>query len=237
MTQVLVLLDVREHDPSARILTPEIHDHRPVVQRQQVLVRDPRERMEPRSGASGENDAFHADDANRVTFPAVQARPRRSCLTVPASSVRMLEKATGLDADEIVVDLEDGVAANEKGAARANLSRAEARGTLALRINGVGTPWWQDDLAAVDSARFDVVVVPKVSSTDELAAVVEHLPAGVGLEAQIETARGLVEVERIAALGAPLEALVFGPGDFAAPIGVPVLTIGAGASDYALARS
>ena len=148
----------------------------------------------------------------------------------------MLEKATGLDADEIVVDLEDGVAANEKGAARANLSRSEARGTLALRINGVGTPWWQDDLAAVDSARFDVVVVPKVSSANELAAVVEHLPAGVGLEAQIETARGLVEVERIAALGAPLEALVFGPGDFAASIGVPVLTIGAGPSDYALAR-
>jgi citrate lyase subunit beta/citryl-CoA lyase len=148
----------------------------------------------------------------------------------------MLEKATGLDADEIVVDLEDGVAANEKGAARANLSGAEARGTLALRINGVGTPWWQDDLAAVGSARFDVVVVPKVSSADELAAVVEQLPAGVGLEAQIETARGLVEVERIAALGAPLETLVFGPGDFAASIGVPVLTIGAGASDYALAR-
>jgi citrate lyase subunit beta / citryl-CoA lyase len=53
---------------------------------------------------------------------------------------------------------------------------------------------------------------------------------------QIETARGLVEVERIAACGVPLEALVFGPGDFAASIGVPVLTIGAGASEYALAR-
>jgi citrate lyase subunit beta / citryl-CoA lyase len=53
---------------------------------------------------------------------------------------------------------------------------------------------------------------------------------------QIETARGLVEVERIAALGPPLEALVFGPGDFAASIGVPVLTIGAGTSEYALAR-
>jgi citrate lyase subunit beta/citryl-CoA lyase len=58
----------------------------------------------------------------------------------------------------------------------------------------------------------------------------------VGLEAQIETARGLVEVERIAAAGSPLEALVFGPGDFAASLGVPVLTIGAGASEYALAR-
>jgi citrate lyase subunit beta / citryl-CoA lyase len=53
---------------------------------------------------------------------------------------------------------------------------------------------------------------------------------------QIETARGLVEVERIAAVGGPLEALVFGPGDFAASIGVPVLTIGAGTFDYAMAR-
>ena len=62
------------------------------------------------------------------------------------------------------------------------------------------------------------------------------LPAGTGLEAQIETARGLVEVERIAAAGHGLEALVFGPGDFAASIGVPVLTIGEGSWDYALAR-
>jgi citrate lyase subunit beta / citryl-CoA lyase len=81
-----------------------------------------------------------------------------------------------------------------------------------------------------------VIVVPKVESPEEVVAVAGLLPAGVGLEVQIETARGLVEVERIAAVGAPLEALVFGPGDFAASIGVPVLTIGAGASEYALAR-
>jgi citrate lyase subunit beta / citryl-CoA lyase len=148
----------------------------------------------------------------------------------------MLEKAAALEADEIVVDLEDGVASAEKESARTNLSRASARATLALRINAVGTPWWRDELAALDRDRFDAVVVPKVSSAEELAAVADLLPAGVALEAQIETARGLVEVERIAALGAPLEALVFGPGDFAASIGVPVLTIGAGASDYALAR-
>ena len=73
----------------------------------------------------------------------------------------------------------------------------------------------------------DVVVLPKAESAEEVAAVVELLPAGAGLEVQIETARGLVEVERIAALGGPLEALVFGPGDFAASIGVPMLTIGA----------
>jgi citrate lyase subunit beta / citryl-CoA lyase len=161
------------------------------------------------------------------------ARPRRTCLSVPASSTRMLGKAAELPSDEVVVDLEDGVAVAEKERARANLAAARARGTLAIRINGLRTPWWEDDLAA---ARADVVVVPKVESTEDVHAVAERLPPGVGLEVQIETTRGLVEVERIAAFGPPLEALVFGPGDFAASLGVPVLTIGAGASEYALAR-
>jgi len=146
----------------------------------------------------------------------------------------MLAKAAELDVDEVVVDLEDGVAVAEKESARGGLAAARARGTLAVRINGLRTPWWQADLAAAVHA--DVIVVPKVESPEEVAAVVALLPAGAGLEVQIETARGLVEVERIAAAGEPLEALVFGPGDFAASIGVPVLTIGAGPSEYALAR-
>jgi citrate lyase beta subunit len=163
-------------------------------------------------------------------------RPRRACLTVPASSAHMLEKAAALEVDEVVVDLEDGTAVADKVAARANLAGACARGTLAVRINGVGTPWWRDDLAALRRRPPAVVVLPKAESAEEVAAVVELLPPETGLELQIETARGLVEVERIAALGAPLEALVFGPGDFAASIGVPVLTIGEGSSGYALAR-
>ena len=163
-------------------------------------------------------------------------RRRRTCLTVPASNERMLAKAAELSADEVVVDLEDGVAIADKDAARANLGRARARGTLAVRINGIRTSWWQDDVAAARAAGAAVVVVPKVESADDVATVRAELPQHVGLEVQIETARGLVEVERIAAAGPQLEALVFGPGDFAASIGVPVLTIGAGASEYALAR-
>ena len=167
-------------------------------------------------------------------------RPRRSCLTVPASSPRMLAKAATLPADEIVLDLEDGVAPGEKtDATRALLVdavRAGARATVGVRINGVATPWWRDDLAAVAEARPDVVVIPKVESPDDVAMVAGLLPAGTGIEAQIETARGLVEVERIAQAGHGLEALVFGPGDFGASIGVPVLTIGEGSWDYALAR-
>ena len=148
----------------------------------------------------------------------------------------MLAKAATLQADEVVVDLEDGVAAEDKEAARANLAAAHALGTLAVRINGLATTWWRNDLQAALAAHADVVVVPKVESAADVAMVAELLPAGIGLEVQIETALGLVEVERIAAVGVPLEALVFGPGDFAASLGVPVLTIGAGASEYALAR-
>ena len=146
----------------------------------------------------------------------------------------MLAKAADLPADAVVVDLEDGIAVADKESARDNLTELRARGTIAVRINGVRTPWWHEDIAA--AAHVDVIVVPKVESPDEVMAVIELLPAHVGLEVQIETTRGLVEVERIAAVGAPLEALVFGPGDFSASLGVPVLTIGAGASEYALAR-
>ena len=155
---------------------------------------------------------------------------------MPASSERMLAKAAGLPADEVVVDLEDGVAPEDKDAARGRLGDAVARGTLAVRINAVGSRWWQDDLAAVATRRPDVVVLPKAESAAHVRAVAELLPDGVGLEVQIETARGLVEAERIAALGPPLEALVFGPGDFAASMGIPVLTIGSGTFDHALAR-
>jgi citrate lyase subunit beta / citryl-CoA lyase len=168
----------------------------------------------------------------------VPTRARRTCLAVPASNERMLEKAATVEADELVVDLEDGVAAADKERARANLGAARARGTLAVRINGVGTPWWRDDLAAVAELQPHVVVLPKGEAA-HVRTVLAELPPGIGLEVQVETARGLVEAEQIAALG--VEALVFGPGDFAASVGVPVLTIGApsigyGVSEYALAR-
>jgi citrate lyase subunit beta/citryl-CoA lyase len=152
----------------------------------------------------------------------------------------MLAKATSLPVDQIILDLEDAVAAEDKEQARelavAALGRGPLGRTTALRVNGRSTPWWEDDLRAAAAARPDVVVVPKVESPEDLSAAAEMLPAGTGLEAQIETARGLVEAERIAAAGGGLEALVFGPADFAASIGVPVLTIGEGASDAALAR-
>jgi citrate lyase subunit beta/citryl-CoA lyase len=152
----------------------------------------------------------------------------------------MLAKAPTLGADEVIVDLEDAVPAADKEAARelalAALCRGRIGRTTALRVNDRSTQWWEDDLRAAAEAHPDVVVLPKVESAEDVSATAELLPADVGLEAQIETARGLVEAERIAAAGHGLEALVLGPADLAASLGVPVLTIGAGTSDYALAR-
>ena len=152
----------------------------------------------------------------------------------------MLAKAPSLAADEVIVDLEDAVTSEEKETAReiavAALQRGPLARTTALRVNGRSTPWWEDDLRAAAAERPDVVVLPKVESAEDVSAAAELLPDGIGLEAQIESARGLIEADRIAAAGHGLEALVFGPADLAASLGVPVLTIGAGASDYALTR-
>lgn len=132
----------------------------------------------------------------------------------------------------MIVDLEDAVAPERKEAAREIAARAlmtlEWRSpTVALRVNGAHTKWHADDLAIAYLAT--VIVVPKVESADELE--------GLGpCEALIETARGLADCEQIAQ-AANLEALVFGPGDLAASLGVPALTIGEGPhTDYALAR-
>jgi citrate lyase subunit beta/citryl-CoA lyase len=158
-------------------------------------------------------------------------RRRRSCLSVPGDDERKLAKAAGLEPDEVILDLEDAVAPERKELARETVARALRdrdwrAGTVAVRVNRGSA----DDLAMVREARPDVVILPKVESPEEAAAV------GLPCEAQIETARGLALCEQIAA--APgLEALVLGPGDLAASLGVPELTIGEGAHvAYALTR-
>src|SRR5579884_3079869 len=144
-------------------------------------------------------------------------RARRSCLTVPGHDERKLRKAADVAADEVILDLEDAVPPARKDEARACVERAlrdlEWRApTVALRVNRGSA----EDLELARTARPDVVVVPEVESRDE----VEGLPAPA--EAQIETARGLLECERIAAARG-LEALVLGPGDLAASLGVHAL--------------
>jgi citrate lyase subunit beta / citryl-CoA lyase len=178
-------------------------------------------------------------------------RPRRSCLAVPGSSQRFLEKAQGLAADEVFLDLEDAVAAGAKQDARANVIAALRSGdwtgkVRAVRVNGATTPWaYRDVIEVAENAgqQLDVIVLPKVSAPgqvvwlDLLLGQIEQAmgwPAGqIGIEAQIEDAAGLTAVEKIAAASSRLEALVFGPADFMASVGMRSLEIGAQPAGYA----
>jgi citrate lyase subunit beta/citryl-CoA lyase len=182
-----------------------------------------------------------------VTF---SNRLRRTVLAVPATNERALAKAPTLPADAVFVDLEDAVATSMKGdQVRARAARALAESewraeTVSVRINGLDTEWWREDLEVVVRgalARLDSVVLPKVESpaevdgVDRLLSELEEelgLERPIALEAQIESARGLVEVERIAASSIRLETLIFGPGDYAASLGVVQRFIGELDPDY-----
>ncbi|HVB13240.1 MAG TPA: CoA ester lyase [Candidatus Dormibacteraeota bacterium] len=172
-------------------------------------------------------------------------RSRRSVLVLPASSRRMAEKATALDAAEVILDLEDAVPNDpaEKERARGQLVETLREldfggRTVAVRINGVRGPHaLRDVLALVPQVadRIACLVVPKVSSPGEVAFI-DHLLSALetagpglqplGLELQIEDPSGLEAVAEIAAASQRTEALIFGPGDFAAAMGMPQLTIG-----------
>jgi citrate lyase subunit beta/citryl-CoA lyase len=182
--------------------------------------------------------------------PRSRHLPRRSCLSVPASSDKMIAKAATLDADMIFLDLEDSVAATEKAAARARaiaaLGDIDWRDkVVGVRVNAWDSPFTVDDLVAIvtaSSARLDIVMLPKVQTPGEveaLALILNQLEqsAGlacgrIGIEIQIETARGLVEVERICSASSRLEAVHLGPGDMAASLEMPVISGGVHVLEY-----
>lgn len=170
-------------------------------------------------------------------------RPRRTELVVPAGNPRFIEKATTSAADEIILDLEDGVAPAARPQARENIVAALTRmdwgrRIRAVRVNDVRTQWFYQDLIAVverAGAHLDVIVLPKVNRAEDVCMLdmllgqiemAKGLSRRIGIEAQIETAEGMVNVERIAQASPRLEALIFGPGDYAASLGVPLLNIG-----------
>ncbi|MGH9020618.1 MAG: HpcH/HpaI aldolase/citrate lyase family protein [Acidimicrobiales bacterium] len=176
--------------------------------------------------------------------------PRRSCLSTPGSSDRFLAKAPTATADMTFLDLEDSVAPVEKPAARAKVVAAirdqswDER-VLCVRVNAWDTPWtYLDVIEVVGGAgeRLDEVMLPKVETAAQVVALdllltqVERqvgLPVGhVGIEAQIETARGLINVDEICAASPRLETIIFGPADFAASIEMPVLTGGVAIPEY-----
>jgi citrate lyase subunit beta / citryl-CoA lyase len=176
-------------------------------------------------------------------------RARRSCLSVPVTQERFLEKADGSAADEVILDLEDSVPPAAKERARPlaveALRRFEYRGKVrAVRVNACDSRWcFEDVVAVVEGAgdRLDCLVVPKVEGPEQvhfLEVLLGQLEAKlgltrrVGLELQVESARGLERCEAIAAASGRVEALVFGPGDLGADLRMPVLTIGSSDSEY-----
>ncbi|SEN43934.1 citrate lyase subunit beta / citryl-CoA lyase [Sphingomonas gellani] len=152
------------------------------------------------------------------TTPAI--RPRRSALFLPASNARAVAKARGLDADVVILDLEDAVVPEAKAAAR-EAAVAAVRGggwgnrELVVRVNGLDTEWAADDLSALSGIDADAVLLPKVSSPDTLAQARALLGEGPALWAMVETARGVLTLPAIADAGYGLAVLVAGTNDLA----------------------
>ncbi len=135
-------------------------------------------------------------------------RPRRSALYLPASNARAIEKARGLAADVVILDLEDAVAPDAKEAARASAVSAVREGgfggkEVAIRANGLDTPWGADDLAVIAGSGADAVLVPKVSSCDDIArcnAALADAPAEMQLWTMIETCSAVPRLDALAAM-------------------------------------
>src|SRR5438874_5975019 len=177
------------------------------------------------------------------------SRPRRSCLSVPGSSPKMLAKAPSLPADEVFMDLEDSVAPGAKEEARQNIIQALKEGdwagkTVVVRVNGVDTKWcYRDVIEVVENAGefVDCLMIPKVeyatdvTFVDDLLRMIEDtlgMGRRIGLELQIETATGLTNIDDIATASDRAETLIFGPADMSASLGLPALTAGLPQPNY-----
>lgn len=156
---------------------------------------------------------------------------RRSVLCVPASEPAKVAKALAFDVDEVVLDLEDAVAPGRKDEARAALGDigARERGSIAVRVNCPGSVWLQADLAAVvANPAITSIVLPKVDSAEDIAAVERELAwlekehgrgTAVEIQALIESARGIGDVRTVAASSARVVALIIGYADLGASLG------------------
>jgi (3S)-malyl-CoA thioesterase len=146
----------------------------------------------------------------------------RSVLYIPASKPRALDKARDLDVDAIIFDLEDAVAPDEKGSARATLKAALQTGgyahrTRIVRINGLDTAWGADDAIAVADMPCDAILLPKTESAAQVDALSKLAP-GLPVWCMMETPRGVLNALQIA--DAPQVAgFVMGTNDLAKDIG------------------
>ena len=175
---------------------------------------------------------------------SVVLRSRRSTLAVPGSNPRMLEKAKGLAADEIFMDIEDAVAPAAKPEARKNIVAALNEGgyggkTRVVRVNDWTTQWtYADVIEVVEGAgpNLDCIMLPKVQTADQIVALDLLLTqieksngfevGRIGIEAQIENAKGLINIDAIAQASPRVETLIFGPADFMASINMKSLVVG-----------
>ena len=176
-------------------------------------------------------------------------RARRSCLAVPGSNPKFHAKADQSAADEIFLDLEDSVAPGAKVAARGQVVEALRNHRFAgkvrvVRVNACDTRWCFDDIISIVEGAGDVIdclMIPKVEDVDHVHFVdnllnqlewKHGLDRRIGLELQIESARGMENINAIAGASDRAETLIFGPGDFAADLRLPELTVGRLQPDY-----
>ncbi len=168
-------------------------------------------------------------------------RPRRSVLYMPGANTRALEKARTLPADALIFDLEDAVAPDAKEAARANVvAAAQSKGygkrEIAIRCNGLATPWGAADITAIAKSGADAVVVPKVESAAEVASVIGLLdaagaPESMAVWAMMETPKGILRAEEVAGSHPRLTLFIMGTNDLVkdmrarhTPMRLPMIT-------------
>ena len=150
-------------------------------------------------------------------------RPRRSVLYMPGSNARAIEKARGIAADALILDLEDAVAPDAKELARQQVCDAvKARGfgkrEIIIRVNALSTPWGEADMAAAVAAKPDAILVPKISLPRDLHAAEErlqrlHADHAIAVWAMVETPLAILNVGVLAAAGGRLACFVMGTND------------------------
>ncbi len=160
-----------------------------------------------------------------------------SYLFVPGNRPERFAKALASGADRIIIDLEDAVAPADKAAARAAIAQwmgdhpAHVDRVL-IRINDAATPWYAEDMAMAQAVQALCVMLPKCEAPGQVADVLAHLPASATVLPLIETARGLLAVQAIAAARG-VNRLAFGSLDYMADLDLPVHSV---ALDYAAAQ-
>ncbi len=188
---------------------------------------------------------------SHTQYAPARARLQRSELAVPGSNTKLFDKAANGDADYVFLDVEDAVAPDDKLTARANIVEAlndidwAGQGkTVSIRINGIDTQYMYRDVIEIleqAGSSVDTLLIPKVGTpsdvylVDALVSQIETavgLEHRIGLEALIETALGMANVEAIAQASARLEAMHFGVADYAASCRARTVNIGGLSPDY-----